>query len=139
MASIIEYVVFGVMMALNFGLGLYFSLRRKARSAHTPVEVFLGSRALRVVPLAASVVATLMSSTGLVGFTGHFYAYGFHLIWHGVACMAMAPIAGRLFLPVMYGLRVTSIFEVSLCAAYSHRGTESEKRFNITILLFFVG
>ncbi|XP_077539881.1 sodium-coupled monocarboxylate transporter 2-like isoform X2 [Haemaphysalis longicornis] len=111
MASIIEYVVFGVMMALNFGLGLYFSLRRKARSAHTPVEVFLGSRALRVVPLAASVVATLMSSTGLVGFTGHFYAYGFHLIWHGVACMAMAPIAGRLFLPVMYGLRVTSIFE----------------------------
>ncbi|XP_077541161.1 sodium/iodide cotransporter-like [Haemaphysalis longicornis] len=111
MASVIEYVVFGVLMAINFGLGLYFSLRRMARSAHTPVEVFLGSRALRVIPLAASVVATLVSSTGVVGFTGHLYAHGFHLIWHGPTCIAMALVAGRLFLPVMYGMRVTSIFE----------------------------
>lgn len=111
MTSVVEYVVFAVMMALNFGLGLLFSLRSKARSARTPVEVFLGSRALRVVPLAASVVATLVSSTGLVGFTGHFYAYGFHLVWHCLTCIAMALVALRLFLPVLYGLRVTSIFE----------------------------
>lgn len=98
-------------MALNFGLGLYFSLRRKARSADTTAEVFLGSRALRSFPLAASVVASLISSTGLVGFTGHFYAYGFHLMWNGVNTIAVAPLVACLFLPVFYSLRITSVFE----------------------------
>lgn len=111
MARAAEYAVFGALMALNFGLGLYFSLRRKARSANTTAEVFLGSRALRSFPLAASVVASLISSTGLVGFTGHFYAYGFHLIWNGVNTIAVAPLVACLFLPVFYSLRITSVFE----------------------------
>ncbi|XP_072140799.1 sodium/iodide cotransporter-like [Dermacentor andersoni] len=108
---ILEYVVFGVLMALNFGLGLYFSLRRKARLARTTVEVFLGSRALRALPLAASVVATIVSSAGMVGMTGHFYAYGFHLMWHALGAVAVAPVAAHVFLPVMYGMRITSVFE----------------------------
>ncbi|KAH6928756.1 hypothetical protein HPB50_019239 [Hyalomma asiaticum] len=111
MARAAEYAVFGALMALNFGLGLYFSLRRKARSADTTAEVFLGSRALRSFPLAASVVASLISSTGLVGFTGHFYAYGFHLMWNGVNTIAVAPLVACLFLPVFYSLRITSVFE----------------------------
>ncbi|XP_077488943.1 sodium-coupled monocarboxylate transporter 2-like isoform X3 [Amblyomma americanum] len=111
MTRVAEYAVFGTLMALNFGLGLYFSLRRKARSADTSAEVFLGSRALRAFPLAASVVASLISSTGLVGFTGHFYAYGFHLIWNGLNTIAVAPLVACLFLPVFYSLRITSVFE----------------------------
>lgn len=111
MAPAAEYIVFGGLMAVNFGLGLYFSLRRKARSADTTTEVFLGSRALRSFPLAASVVASLISSTGLVGFTGHFYAYGFHLIWSGLTTIAVTPLVAGLFLPVFYSLRITSVFE----------------------------
>ncbi|XP_050027153.2 sodium-coupled monocarboxylate transporter 2-like [Dermacentor andersoni] len=111
MAQATEYAVFGALMALNFGIGLYFSLRRKARSADTTAEVFLGSRALRSFPLAASVVASLISSTGLVGFTGHFYAYGFHLMWNGLNTIAVAPLVACLFLPVFYALRITSVFE----------------------------
>ncbi|XP_065292924.2 sodium-coupled monocarboxylate transporter 2-like [Dermacentor albipictus] len=111
MAQVTEYAVFGALMVLNFGIGLYFSLRRKARSADTTAEVFLGSRALRSFPLAASVVASLISSTGLVGFTGHFYAYGFHLMWNGLNTIAVAPLVACLFLPVFYALRITSVFE----------------------------
>lgn len=107
----VEYAVLGVMMFLNLGLGLYFSMRKKTRSTNTTAEVFLGSRALRAVPLAASVVASLFSSTGLVGLTGHFYAYGFHQTWLCVTTIAVAPLAGHLFLPVLYGLRITSVFE----------------------------
>lgn len=111
MSEITEYAVFGCLMALNMGLGLYFSLRRKARAAHTTAEVFLGSRALRAIPLGASVVASLVSSAGLVGFTGHFYAYGFHLNWHALTTLAVVPLVCHLFLPVLYGLRITSLFE----------------------------
>ncbi|KAH9381580.1 hypothetical protein HPB48_019050 [Haemaphysalis longicornis] len=115
MAQVAEYAIFGCLMALNMGLGLYFSLRRKARTAHTTAEVFLGSRALRAIPLGASVVASLVSSAGLVGFTGHFYAYGFHLNWHALTSLAVVPFVCHLFLPVLYGLRITSLFEVSNC------------------------
>ncbi|XP_077539075.1 sodium-coupled monocarboxylate transporter 2-like isoform X2 [Haemaphysalis longicornis] len=112
----IEHVVFGTLVALNLALGLYFSLRRKARSADTAAEVFLGGRALRAIPLAASVVASLFSSMGLVGMAGHFYAYGFHLMWNGLTTLFMAPIAAHLFLPVFYDLRITSVFEQSVGA-----------------------
>ncbi|XP_054922395.1 sodium-coupled monocarboxylate transporter 2-like [Dermacentor andersoni] len=111
MTGVLEYAVFGVLMALNFGLGLYFSLRRKARITDSTAEVFLGSRTLRSFPLAASLVASLISSVSLVGFTGHFYAYGFHLMWSALNTVAMAPVVAFLFLPVFYGLRVTSTFE----------------------------
>lgn len=111
MSKVVEYAVLGIMMFLNLGLGLYFSMRKTTRSTNTMAEVFLGSRALRAVPLAASVVASLFSSTGLVGLTGHFYAYGFHQTWLCITAIAVAPLAGHLFLPVLYRLGITSVFE----------------------------
>ncbi|KAH6929400.1 hypothetical protein HPB50_027322 [Hyalomma asiaticum] len=114
MGLVVECAVFGVLMALNFGLGLYFSLRRKARAADTTAEVFLGSRALRSFPLAASLVASMISSVSLVGFTAHFYAYGYHLMWHALNTVLMTPLVAVLFLPVFYKLRVTSVFEGGL-------------------------
>lgn len=113
-----EHVVFGTLVALNLALGLYFSLRRKARSADTTSEVFLGSRALRAVPLAASIVASLFSSMGMVGFVGHSYAFGFHLIWDSLAKVVLAPTAAYLFLPVFYDLGITSVFEVRFGRPY---------------------
>ncbi|KAL1430329.1 hypothetical protein MTO96_015038 [Rhipicephalus appendiculatus] len=103
MIGVLEYAIFGVIIALNFGLGLYFSLRRKARAADTTTEMFLGSRALRSFPLAASLVASRISSVSFVGFTGHFYAYGFHLMWQSLNTFAMTPVVAFLFLPVFYG------------------------------------
>ncbi|KAL3247912.1 hypothetical protein MRX96_056782 [Rhipicephalus microplus] len=111
MIGVVEYVIFSVIIALNFGLGLYFSLRRKARATDTTTEMFLGSRALRSFPLAASLVASRISSVSFVGFTGHFYAYGFHLIWQSLNTFAMTSVVTFLFLPVFYGLRITSVFE----------------------------
>ncbi|KAH9382259.1 hypothetical protein HPB48_016560 [Haemaphysalis longicornis] len=113
-----EHAVFGTLVVLNLVLGLYFSLRRKARLADTTSEVFLGSRALRAIPLAASVVASLFSSMGMVGFVGHSYAFGFHLIWNHLAKLVLAPLAAYLFLPVFFDLRITSVFEVSFCKKY---------------------
>ncbi|XP_075553499.1 putative sodium-dependent multivitamin transporter [Dermacentor variabilis] len=111
MALLAEYIVFGILMALNLYLGAYISLRGKTSRAQTTAEVFLGSRSLRVFPLAASVAASLISSTSLVALTGHFYAYGFHFIWSRLLTIPAAPVASHMFLPVLYGLRVTSVFQ----------------------------
>ncbi|KAL1414373.1 hypothetical protein MTO96_030378 [Rhipicephalus appendiculatus] len=111
MALVVEYTVFGIIMALVVGLGVYISLRGKASRRQTTAEVFLGSRSLRVLPLAASVAASLLSSTSFVTLTGHFYAYGFHQMWTFLMMIPAACVASHVFLPTMYELRLTSVFQ----------------------------
>ncbi|KAL1482968.1 hypothetical protein MTO96_033457 [Rhipicephalus appendiculatus] len=112
----IEYVLFGVLVVGNFSLGLYFSLRKHGRNAGPTSavrEVFLGSRTLIMLPLAASTVASILSSTGLVAIPAHYYAYGWHLMWTCTTPLFLFPLATHVFVPVIYNLEVTSIFEVS--------------------------
>ncbi|KAH7937518.1 hypothetical protein HPB49_012815 [Dermacentor silvarum] len=114
MAHAFECAFFGTLVAANLALGLYFSLRSapsRPNTGVTKVEVFLGSRTLRYLPLAASSVASLFSSTGLIGFPAHFYAYGWHVLWLSLTPLLLFPLATRLFVPLLYKLGVTSIFE----------------------------
>ncbi|KAH9361580.1 hypothetical protein HPB48_001457 [Haemaphysalis longicornis] len=107
-----EYTVFAVLMAGNFGLGLYFSCHRRGTKS-TADEVFLGSRSLHAIPLAVSALASIMSSIGIVGISAHVYAYGTHMFWNQVLAPFNALIIAHIVVPVLYRLRVTSIFEVS--------------------------
>nr|XP_054930958.1 sodium-dependent multivitamin transporter-like [Dermacentor andersoni] len=112
--DVLEYVLFGVLVLANFSVGLWFSLRKHGRyagSTSAVVEVFLGSRTLRMLPLAASTVASIISSTGLVALPAHYYAYGWHLIWGTTLPLLLFPLATHVFVPVLYGLGVTSMFE----------------------------
>ncbi|KAH7937416.1 hypothetical protein HPB49_011990 [Dermacentor silvarum] len=116
MVRVVEYVVFGAFMACNLSLGLYFSFRKTnagVGTRATTAEVFLGNRLLKTIPLAASAVASLFSSTGLVGFPAHYYAYGWHMAWAYVMPLVFVPLSTHVFVPVLYRLRLTSIFEVS--------------------------
>ncbi|KAK8777064.1 hypothetical protein V5799_029595 [Amblyomma americanum] len=108
----LEAFVFCLLMAANLGLGLRFSFRRGTSAPDsTAGEVFLGSRTLRSLPLALSVVASMVSSTGLIGFTAHLYAFGFHILWTLVPLVAVLPLATELVVPVFYTLRITSVFQ----------------------------
>ncbi|CAN7947157.1 unnamed protein product, partial [Ixodes hexagonus] len=112
MSLAIEYAVFGILMFGNLGLGLYYAFFKRVEKMTTN-EMFLGSRTLRVLPLAISSFASLASATGIVGFIGHFYAYGFHLAWGAVATISMVPISVYVIIPVLFKLKITSVFEVS--------------------------
>ncbi|XP_075739341.1 sodium/iodide cotransporter-like [Rhipicephalus microplus] len=115
MAQVFEGTLFVTLVATNLALGLYFSLRnassRRVDASARKMEVFLGSRALWYLPLAASSVASLFSSTGLIGFPAHFYAYGWHVLWLSLTPLLLFPLATHLFVPLLYKLGVTSIFE----------------------------
>ncbi|KAH9381972.1 hypothetical protein HPB48_007314 [Haemaphysalis longicornis] len=117
MVAALEYVVFGIVVAGNLSLGLYFSFRKAPTckdAGSMEADVFLGGRALKVLPLAASSVASLVSSTGLVGFPAHYYAYGMHMAWTCVTPVLFLPLATNVIVPVIYKLGITSIFQVSV-------------------------
>ncbi|KAH7937205.1 hypothetical protein HPB49_008711 [Dermacentor silvarum] len=116
MVRILEFALFAFLVVANLSLGLYFSFRKRnivAGGAATTSEVFLASRMLKTLPLAASSVASLFSSTGLVGFPAHYYAYGWHLAWGYLVPLVLIPLATHVFVPVLYRLGITSIFQAS--------------------------
>ncbi|XP_077538907.1 sodium-coupled monocarboxylate transporter 2-like [Haemaphysalis longicornis] len=114
MMQTLEYVVFGTVVTANIFLGLYYSFRKappRNSTSSATAEVFLGSRRLRMLPLAASCVASVFSSTGLVAFPAHYYAYGLNMAWAGLTPLFYLPLATQVVVPVLYKLGVTSIFQ----------------------------
>ncbi|CAN7997627.1 unnamed protein product, partial [Ixodes pacificus] len=105
-----EFVVFGGLMVINLGVGLYFAMRNTRLDAGTE-EVFLGGRSLGAIPLSLSVLATMVTAIGIVGFTTHFYVYGLHLIWGAITVLVVVPFIAKVVIPVIYNLKVTSVFQ----------------------------
>ncbi|XP_077499999.1 sodium-coupled monocarboxylate transporter 2-like [Amblyomma americanum] len=105
-----DYVVFGSLTILSLGTGLYLSLRKRS-GFRSKDETFLGSRTISTLPLALSMCASNVTASGLIAFTAHYYLYGFHTLWAIPAFLPAVLIVAFLFLPVLYELKVTSIFE----------------------------
>ncbi|KAK8757401.1 hypothetical protein V5799_004963 [Amblyomma americanum] len=123
---LVDYVVFFAFTASSVALGLYYSMRKSAtnrgkscsKGIHSSVasqarqeEVFLGSRSLPAWSLAVSMLASGASGVGVVSLSAHQYAYGMHFLWDIVAIAMTTPCIVCFFLPVLYRLKVTSIFE----------------------------
>ncbi|KAG0417098.1 hypothetical protein HPB47_005889 [Ixodes persulcatus] len=115
MGPLLEYILFGVLTASNLAVGLYFSFAKRSKKAGTD-EMFLASRSLGSFPLAMSVLASMMSALGVVGFVAHYYYYGFHFNWAFLSQIVVLPMVMNVMVPLLYKQRVTSIFEVSVCA-----------------------
>ncbi|XP_042148754.1 putative sodium-dependent multivitamin transporter [Ixodes scapularis] len=110
MAHPVEYVVFAILMATNLGLGLYFAIRTK-NSIVTLDEVFLGSRTLKTLPLAMSAFASMMSSGMIIVMPAYYYKHGFHMGYMFLVLVILIPVTTRIIIPVLYRLKVTSVFE----------------------------
>ncbi|XP_075725211.1 putative sodium-dependent multivitamin transporter [Rhipicephalus microplus] len=114
-----DCVVFGVLTAVGYIVGIYFSFarrRQKLASSDGDVpgadyEAFLGGQSLPSVALAVSVVASVANGMNVVGFVGHYYAYGFHALWILAGTAFATTFAVVVMIPLLYRLRVASIFQ----------------------------
>ncbi|XP_077497728.1 sodium-coupled monocarboxylate transporter 1-like [Amblyomma americanum] len=112
MAQVVDYIAFSLLMSASLGVGCYFSIcRKKAASEQTTDELFLGSKSLQTLPLAASVLATVGSATGVVGMPAHMYAYGLHMGWLCLNTAVLIPFAVSIVIPVLYQQNITSVFQ----------------------------
>lgn len=108
-----DHVCFWSLLLTTLGLGLYFAISKRRRLL-TTAELFLGSRTLRMVPLALSTMASTISAVGYIGFTAHFYMYGCHLLWFLPSTLLSMPVFVSTIVLTLYRLRVTSVFQVRL-------------------------
>ncbi|XP_077490846.1 putative sodium-dependent multivitamin transporter isoform X1 [Amblyomma americanum] len=114
-----DCVVFGVLTAVGYLVGIYFSVvkrRKKAVSgisnaASAELEAFLGGQSLPAAALAVSIVASVANGMNVVGFVGHYYAHGFHALWILVGTPLATAFAVTALVPLLYGLGVASVFQ----------------------------
>ncbi|KAG6444236.1 hypothetical protein O3G_MSEX003247 [Manduca sexta] len=104
-----DYVIMAATMIASIAIGLYF--RFSGGKQKTNEEYLLADRNLSIFPVAVSLMASFMSAITLLGVSAENYYYGLIFfvvnISHGLA----TPIAGKLYLPVFFGLQKTSTYE----------------------------
>ncbi|XP_075559934.1 sodium-coupled monocarboxylate transporter 1-like [Dermacentor variabilis] len=113
-----DCAVFGVLTALGYLVGLYFSIVHRRRqvaaadgSGSAATEVFLGGRSLPEAALTVSVLASIVNGVTVVGFLGHFYAHGFHMMWVLTGIPLAMIVTSTTLVPLLYDMRAASIFQ----------------------------
>ena len=105
--SIADYAIFGLMLIISFGIGVYHALK----SSKNNEEFVMGSRSLGVIPMAISLCASFNSAYMILGIPGEIYSYGtqFYIMILGTGFGVF--VAAELWLPILYRIQVVSIYE----------------------------
>uniref|UniRef100_T1IR62 Sodium-dependent multivitamin transporter n=1 Tax=Strigamia maritima TaxID=126957 RepID=T1IR62_STRMM len=107
--SILDYAILIAVLVLSLGIGVYFASfggRQK-----TTNEYFKGDRNMAIFPVVLSMMASFMSSNGMLGVPAEVYLYGFNYWFMNLGVIVGLPIALYGFMPVFYNMQITSVFE----------------------------
>lgn len=106
-----DYIVFIITLLASAFIGLYFAFSRKARS-NTLEDYLLGGRGMGLLPVAISMCVSVVSANTFLGAPAEMYAYGVHFQLSVVSIPIGAILSAILFVPVFYGIKMTSMNKV---------------------------
>ncbi|KAG8257122.1 hypothetical protein J6590_055507 [Homalodisca vitripennis] len=104
-----DYVVLIITLLVSLGIGLYF--RCTGGKQKTAKEYLLGDRNQSVLPVAISLMASVMSAVTLLGVSGEVYMYGTIFLTIIISYILFTAVAAYLYLPVFFKLQATSAYE----------------------------
>jgi solute carrier family 5 (sodium-coupled monocarboxylate transporter), member 8/12 len=110
--SAFDYVFFLFMLFLCILIGLYFGFVKK-KEASAESEYLMGGRKMSVFPISLSLVASFISGITLLGLPTEVYLHGIQYVYVFLSVLLMGFIMSVFYLPVFYGLQITSSYEVS--------------------------
>lgn len=98
----VDYTVFIGMLLISSGIGVFYACKGK-QSAE---DILIGGKSMGVIPVAASIMATFMSATGLLGIPAEQFLFGTQLILSYVIIVMplMTFMSSYLIVPVFYNL-----------------------------------
>ncbi|XP_070495051.1 sodium-coupled monocarboxylate transporter 1-like [Chironomus tepperi] len=108
--TVIDYGVFVAMLLLSALIGVYFGFISKKKQNNTS-EYLLGSKKMGFFPVAASLIASHISASTLLALPAEIYHFGSEYIWSIASAILTGCALIHVFLPVFYGLQVTSAFQ----------------------------
>lgn len=107
--SLVDYVVFILLLALSLAIGLYHACRGWGR--HTIGQLQMADRKMGCLPVALSLLATFQSAVAILGVPSEIYRYGTQYWFLGCSYVLGLLIPAHVFIPVFYRLHLTSAYE----------------------------
>ncbi|NXW10891.1 SC5A5 protein, partial [Fregetta grallaria] len=109
--SLWDYGVFGLMLLISTGIGLFHGLAKGGQK--TSEDFFMGGRQMSALPVGLSLSASFMSAIQVLGVPAEAYRYGAKFLWMCLGQLLNTLLTAQLFLPVFYRLGLTSTYEPS--------------------------
>lgn len=108
--SIVDYVVFALLLLLSLAIGLYHACHGWGR--HTVGQLLMADRKMTCFPVALSLLATFQSAVAILGVPSEIYRFGTEYWFLGCCYFLGLLIPAHVFIPVFYRLHITSTYEV---------------------------
>ncbi|XP_037089110.1 sodium-coupled monocarboxylate transporter 1-like [Pollicipes pollicipes] len=108
--SALDYAVFGLLLLLSLGIGVYFGVC-KGHEMKDNTGYLLGGRQMGTVPAAMSLIASFMSAITLLGTPAEVYQYGTQYWVIAFSYLIVTPAAAYLYMPVFFDLQLISVYE----------------------------
>uniref|UniRef100_A0A663E5I1 Solute carrier family 5 member 5 n=1 Tax=Aquila chrysaetos chrysaetos TaxID=223781 RepID=A0A663E5I1_AQUCH len=107
--SLWDYGVFGLMLLISTGIGLFHGLVKGGQK--TSEDFFTGGRRMSALPVGLSLSASFMSAIQVLGVPAEAYRYGAKFLWMCLGQLLNTLLTAQFFLPVFYRLGLTSTYE----------------------------
>uniref|UniRef100_A0AAX7SS06 Solute carrier family 5 member 6 n=1 Tax=Astatotilapia calliptera TaxID=8154 RepID=A0AAX7SS06_ASTCA len=107
--TVIDYVIFAVLLAASMGIGLYYAL--SGGRQRTTQEFLMADRSMGCLPVSLSLIASFQSAVAIIGVPAEIYTHGTQYWFIGCAYILGLFIPAHIFIPVFYRLRVSSAYQ----------------------------
>jgi len=105
-----DYLLFGLFLLLSVGIGIYHALTGGRQ--RTIGEYVNGNRQMKMLPVAISMFVSIVSGVLVLGQPAEIYTRGGQFAVRAVGHLLAGFVAGPLFVPLFFKLKITSAFEV---------------------------
>ncbi|XP_055691203.1 sodium-coupled monocarboxylate transporter 1-like [Lutzomyia longipalpis] len=107
--SAVDYSVVIAMLLTSMGIGLYHSWKRRGMTSDE-LEYLMAGRKMTVIPVSLSILASSLSSLGLLIFSTEMYLYGSGFFFYIFPQFAAVWFFNKFMLPIFHGLKITSLY-----------------------------
>lgn len=104
-----DYVVVAAMLTVSGVIGVFF--RFSGGKQRTTSEYLMAGRNMAVLPVTLSLMATVQTAVGTLGFPGEIYLYGTQLFIYPLGFTIALIICTFIYTPVYFDIQITSAYE----------------------------
>ena len=104
-----DYCVFGAVLLISLGIGLYHAL--SCGKQKTKGEYLMGNHQMPLLPVAISILVSVISANTILGIPAEMYSYGIDIFFSIGGVMAACLAVALTFVPLLHPLKLTSCYE----------------------------
>lgn len=109
--SVLDYVLFGVTLAISLIIGMYFALQRNRGKNDTAKEFLTGNRQMPLLPTALSLLASYTSGIAYLGYPAEMYTMGTAFVWSWPGAVVAMIFSAIFIIPVIFHVESVSIYK----------------------------